>query len=138
MALTSRLPSRQPISYYALLLRGALAAPYLPAKDNQLALKLYKKANGEAPDFPVLECGGHGDEDNGIIVPHAASAASAIERRAIVGTRIVRPSELVPGGGAGGPVASSSGSASCSGGPGGAFVPAPVVTSLVAAVTASC
>ena len=126
--MTSRLPSRQPISYYALLLRGALAEPYLPAKDYQLALKLHKKSHGEVPDFPVLECGGHGGEDD-IIVPYAASAAAAIERHAIVGTRIVRPSELVPGGGAGGPVASSSGSASGSGGPGGAFVPAPVVIS---------
>ena len=77
LPLTSELPSRQPIAFYELLLRGKRAEPYGRAKDYQVVLNKEFKKKGGVIEFPPLDDEPPGavlgDDPDGIICGPAST-----------------------------------------------------------------
>ena len=55
LPLTSAFPSRQPIAYYRLLLRGLRSEPYKQAKEYQVVLNADLRKRGEQIELPAIE-----------------------------------------------------------------------------------
>ena len=107
LALTSSLPSRQPIAYYQLLLRGKKAEPYQAAQVYRKALSDDKRANGEVEFLALQDDGGEclalGDDPDGVVCPGFLSRPDAKVTEA--GPAIVAASAASASSASGGPAA---------------------------------
>ena len=101
LGLSSALPSRQPVAYYRLLLRGERAEPYGVAKDYQLLLNQSLRRKGALIEMPALAdvpaALALTDDPDGIICGHAAASSSSRPSHDVA---IVRPA-VVDGGASG-------------------------------------
>ena len=96
--LTPEMPSRQPIAYYRLLLRGMRAVPNESAKTYQLALNTDLRKRGKQVELlPLEDAVGEpleDDDPDGIVVPGAARIPKAQPKRD-QGPRVVRDVPVV-------------------------------------------